>query len=804
MHRAKPGAAGRCSGTLSRISFTSELLVSCGRLYLMSRFWKCGSHWPERGRKTGMISKAMFFVAVTLVLVAITISPTLAGQGGINSRNDPSEALLLGQIVLLILTGRLLGEIMQRVGQPAVMGQLLAGILLGPTFFGLLWPAGRNAVFPDTPEQLAMLKAVSQVGVLLLLLLAGMETDISLVRKVKRAAASASLAGIAFPFAAGFVLGQFLPISLLPDPEHRLIASIFLGTMLSISSVKIVATVVREMDFVRRTIGQIILATAIVDDTLAWIIIAINFGLAEHGAFDLWVLARSVAGTLIFLALSFTIGRRVVFKIIRLTNDHLVSEAGVVAAILVIMGAMALITDWIGVHTVLGAFVAGILIGQSPILTREIDNQIRGITAGLFMPVFFGAAGLQADLTILFDPRLLLLTGAMVLIASVGKAAGAFTGGWAGGLRPREAVALAAGMNARGSTEVIVATIGLALGVLSNDLFTMIVTMALVTTLLMPPTLRWALRRLPLEGEEKRRLEREAFEKKGFLSSMERVLLSVDESPSGKLATRLAGLLAGRRGMPVTILQLAKTEGGSQPQNLAQAHFEDARLVVHEAAEKAGRPAESGEESPPEVEVTAHVHELPPAEAVEAEAAKGYDLFVLGMEPALTPEGGFDDRLSEAAGGFDGSLAVVVARGAVVQDPIDERMEILVPITGSGVSRKGAEVALAIAQAASAPITALAIASAGAQSASESLHAKEDDAEILREIARLAGYFEVEVRSLIGKEDTQEAIRKAADDCKRCLIVLGVSRRPGESLSFGRLAAGLLEHSAHSLLLISS
>lgn len=743
--------------------------------------------------------------AVALILALAAVSPVFsAGAEAASPANRPSEALLLIEIAFLILTGRLLGEVLQRIGQPAVMGQLLAGVLLGPSLFGLLWPEGQRAVFPDMPEQRAMLEAVSSIGILLLLLLAGMETDLSLVRKAKRAAASASLAGIALPFGAGVLLGQVLPSNLLPDPGHRLIASLFLGTVLSISSVKIVATVVREMGFMRRNIGQIILASAIVDDTIAWIIIAINLGLAEHGEFEISVLVRSVLGTLLFLALSFTVGRRLVFKVIRMTNDHFVSEAAVVTAILAVMSSMALITHWIGVHTVLGAFVAGILVGQSPILTREIDGQIRGITAGFFMPVFFGAAGLHTDLTILRDPHLVLLTGAMLLIASVGKAAGAFTGGWFGGLRFREAVALAAGMNARGSTEVIVATIGLSLGVLSQNLFTMIVTMAFVTTLFMPPTLRWALRRLPLQGEEKRRLEREAFEEKGFTSNMERVLLTVDESPSGKLATRLAGLLAGRRGMPVTVLHLPVTDSSPLTEEAEHVLFESASTVVRDVAERAGHPTKGDEEKPPEVEVTAHMHDLPPAQAVETEAAKGYDLFVIGMEPATAPRGGFGDRVSKVAGGFEGSLAIVVARGAFVEDPLGQAMEILVPITGSGVSLNGAEVALAIAQAASAPITALAIASAGAGSESESRHGRGDNEEILREIGRIAGYFDVDVRRLVGEGDTQEAIRKAAGGSSRCLIVLGVSRRPGEALSFGRIAAGLLDKSEHSILLISS
>jgi Kef-type K+ transport system membrane component KefB/nucleotide-binding universal stress UspA family protein len=744
-------------------------------------------------------------VVAALILTLAAFSPPFSAQAQTaGSGGSSSEALLLLQILLLILTGRLLGESLQRIGLPAVMGQLLAGVLLGPSFFGLLWPKGQGAVFPDAPEQWAMLNAVSQVGILLLLLLAGMETDLSLVRKAKRAAASASIAGIVFPFAAGFLLGQALPVSLLPDPKHRLIASLFLGTALSISSLKIVATVVREMGFVRRKIGQIILASAIVDDTTGWIIIAIVFGLAQQGSFDAWVLARSVLGPLLFLVLSFTIGRPIVFKVIRLTNDYFISEGAVVAAILAVMGAMALITHWMGVHTVLGAFVAGILVGQSPILTEEIDRQLRSITAGLFMPVFFGAAGLHTDLTILRDPHLLLLTGGMLLIASVGKAGGAFTGGWFGGLHPREAVALAAGMNARGSTEVIVATIGLSMGVLSKNIFTMIVTMALVTTLLMPPTLRWALRRVPLEEEEKKRLEREAFEEKGFVPGMERVLLAVDDSPSGKLATRLAGLLAGRRGMPVTILSLPATGEASTPEDAGHGVIEGAHEVVRGAAEQAGHPGKDDADQPPEVEVTARVHDLPFAEAVETEAAKGYDLLMIGMEPATAPKGGFDKRISGVAGSFDGSLGIAVACGAFTEDPLGQEMEILVPITGSGPSLRGTEVALALAQAASAPITALAIASTVAQSVSEGRHARKDDAEILREVERLAEYFDVDVRRFVGEGDTQEAIRKAASKMPRCLIVFGASRRPGESLSIGPLAAELLDKSEHALLLISS
>jgi hypothetical protein len=281
-----------------------------------------------------------------------------------------------------------MGEVMQRIGQPAVMGQLIAGIVLGPSALGALWPAGQQALFPVGPDQKAMLDAVAQLGILLLLLLTGMETDLSVVRRSRRAAFSISIFGIALPFLCGFLLGELLPDTMLPDPGKRLITTLFLGVALSISSVKIVAMVVREVGFLRRTIGQVIVAAAIIDDTIGWIIMSVVFGLASHRAIDVWSLGQSLAGIALFLGASFTVGRQIVFRLIRFANDRFVSELPVITTILVITGLMALTTNEIGVHTVLGAFIAGILIGQSPILSGplhagffracRIDHEPRG------------------------------------------------------------------------------------------------------------------------------------------------------------------------------------------------------------------------------------------------------------------------------------------------------------------------------------------------------------------------------------------------------------------------------------------
>lgn len=463
-------------------------------------------------------------------------------------------AIFFTQLLLLVLVGRLLGELMQRLRQPAVMGQLLAGVLLGPSVFGALLPAWQHAIFPDTDAQKKMLDAVAELGVLLLLLSTGLETDLGLVRRMKRMAIFASAGGMVIPFACGFALGWHLPDNLLPHPEARLVTALFLGTALSISSVKVVAMVIREVDYLRRNIGQVILAAAILDDTTGWIIIAAIAGLGASGSIDLGRLTFSLGGTLLFIVLCFTVGKRAVAVAIRWTNDRFTVEMPVLSTILVITFVLALATDRLGVHTALGAFMAGVMIGQSPILTEQIEAQLRGLIVALFAPVFFGVAGLSVDMTILFDWRMLGLVAGLILIASVGKFTGCFIGGRLGGMSSAEALALATGMNARGSTEIIVASIGLSLGVLSTDLFTMIVIMALATTLVMPPVLRRALVRIPLSAQERARLEKEAAEAKDFLPNVERILAAVDGSANGRFAAWIAGLTAGVRGTLTTVL----------------------------------------------------------------------------------------------------------------------------------------------------------------------------------------------------------------------------------------------------------
>src|SRR6516225_11702006 len=475
---------------------------------------------------------------------------------------DHTTAIFAAELTLLLFFGRLLGELMSRVGQPAIFGQLLAGVLLGPSIFGAIMPGVRAAIFPDTPLLKSMIDAISQIGILVLLLLTGMETNLALVNRKRRAVISTSLFGIAVPFVCGVLLAYALPIELIPASAARVVTALFLGTALSISSVKIVAMVLMEVGAIRRDLGQLILATAILDDTIAWVIVAVIAGIAAHGAVNVTNVGGSVVLTALFLAVSLTVGRRLVARLIRWTNDNMTIEVPVITAILLVMLVMALSTELIGVHTALGAFVAGILVGQSPILTEHIESELRGFIIAFFSPVFFAVAGLGMDLRTLLDPTLVLFTLAIIGIASVGKFCGAVLGGTLGGLSGAESFALATGLNARGSTEVIVASIGLSMGALSGQLYTMIVAMAVVTTMAMPPTLRWMLGRVPLREEELRRLTREEEEARASVPKMERALVVVDGSANARFVAGLAGMFAAQEQVLVTIMQTPSENKG--------------------------------------------------------------------------------------------------------------------------------------------------------------------------------------------------------------------------------------------------
>jgi nucleotide-binding universal stress UspA family protein len=296
------------------------------------------------------------------------------------------------------------------------------------------------------------------------------------------------------------------------------------------------------------------------------------------------------------------------------------------------------------------------MIGQSPILTKHIEEQLRGLIVALFMPIFFVVAGLAIDLKVLRDPQLLGLAVLLIIIASIGKLGGCYLGSRLARLNHSEALAVGFAMNARGSTEVILATIGLAMGVLNQQLFTIIVLMAVVTTLCMPPLLRWALARVPMREEEKARLEKEVEEEKDLVPKLERILVGLDRSENGKLASRLAGWLIGARRLTATVMDVGSATEGSGPTSLpSQDVVESAETAAHnvEARDKSRAAVTKRDERDPidaaaqeakadKIPVRELISILPlktqtdtagdaRAEAILTEARNGYGLLFVGL-----------------------------------------------------------------------------------------------------------------------------------------------------------------------------
>jgi nucleotide-binding universal stress UspA family protein len=428
-----------------------------------------------------------------------------------------------------------------------------------------------------------------------------------------------------------------------------------------------------------------------------------------------------------------------------------------------------------------------------------------------------------------------LFTIGLILIASVGKFTGAFVGAELGGLTKREGFALACGMNARGSTEVIIATVGLSMGALNQDLFTMIVAMALLTTMAMPPTLRWALSRIPMRKEEKQRLEREELEARGFVPNLERLLLAVDDSPNGQFASRVAGVLAGTHGMPTTVLHIPdsgkiegtmpdnsekmgvppdkkkdeESKGSARKTEKTEKRIEKAEKAgdtVQQAAAEIKDKQKSEEKVDASVEVTTIVHEQPSPATIAEEAKKGYDAFIIGLEATSKRSADFDSGVANLARGFDGPLIIAAARDDLEKKPNSE-FSVLVPVNGTEPSRRAAEVAITLARATKAPVTVLYVAArtAGRRGMRRGIRNRRNEEAILKDIVAIADGYNMSIRTAVVAEPAaDEAILREIERRSHNLVVMGVGRRPGERLFFGDTAAALLEKSERSLLFVAT
>jgi nucleotide-binding universal stress UspA family protein len=471
-----------------------------------------------------------------------------------------------------------------------------------------------------------------------------------------------------------------------------------------------------------------------------------------------------------------------VARLIVWVNDHMTIEVPVITTILVVMLTLALTTELIGVHTALGAFIAGIMVGQSPILTEHIENELRGFIFAFFAPVFFAVAGLGMDLRTLMDPTLLLFTGAVILVASVGKFGGALIGGRLGGLTTMESLALATGLNARGSTEVIIASIGLAMGALSKELYTMIVAMAVVTTMIMPPMLRWVMGRVPIGEDEAKRLDQEEAELTQSLPKMERALVYVDDSANGRLAARLAGLFAARQQVLTTVLEANGRKGEDK---------KDAEKSG--SGEHLAEAARAGAEPSKDAQALVLTRPNQQQDALQREIARGYDIVFIGLERPIDPASRrFDARLQELVNAFEGPVAIAI-NGAGAAGPVDVPLDILLPTSGTADARLAAEIALALAHASKGTVAALHVFQPQENTNVLRGRSRRPGISLLVDAHRLGKRAGVPVKGLTATNTRPEIeIRRLLRGGRFDLAVLGTSLRQGETKFLGPRTSTLL------------
>ncbi len=457
---------------------------------------------------------------------------------------QPSEhqvLLFLLQVTLLLLLGRLLGQASRRLGQPAVVGEIAAGVVLGPSVLGQISPDLFEWLFPIDAVQSGLLFAIGWVGVILLLLATGFETDLTLIGKLGKAAVWVTIGSLTLPFAFGLGGGYIAPDSLLGAEVDRTVFALFLATALTISSLPVIAKILAELNLLRRNVGQLTLAVGMANDVIGWVLLGLIAGLAAEGTFDSGQLVRVIIGLVVFLGLAVLVGQRIFDAILRAMRRQGVGFGGWVTMMIVFALGLGAITQALKVEAVLGAFIAGILIGRSRYRSTEAEHQIEVITSSFAAPIFFGLAGLRADLTSLGDSTVALWAVIVFAIASISKFAGSMLGAKIAGLSGREGVALGTALNARGALEIVIATVGLSLGVLNEESYTIIVIMAIATSMLAAPVLRRLMAGWRGSPEEEERLEREAKLAGNVIVKPGRVLLASQGGPASSWAAELVG-----------------------------------------------------------------------------------------------------------------------------------------------------------------------------------------------------------------------------------------------------------------------
>jgi Kef-type K+ transport system membrane component KefB len=402
----------------------------------------------------------------------------------------PQLSLLIVQIGVILITARVMGALGRKINQPQVVGEMVAGIMLGPSLLGWVAPGVSAALFP--PASLGFLNAVSQVGLLLFMFLVGVELNPRLLRGAGHTALVASHASIIAPF----FLGSALALALYPRFSDDSVSfagfALFMGASMSVTAFPVLARILTERDLLKTRVGTVAIACAAVDDVTAWSILAgvvvIVRATAGTTGLPLWA---TLLGSATYIAVMLFAVR----PLLRRLDDPVRQRGGItqnaLAGVLLLALVSALVTEWLGIHALFGAFLAGVALPKDGRFAAELNAKLTDVTVVLFLPLYFAFTGLRTGLGLVSGPEMWLFCAAIMVVAVAGKFGGSALASRLTGLDWRGAGAVGVLMNTRGLMELVILNVGLDLGVLSPALFAMMVLMALVTTFMTSPLLEW-------------------------------------------------------------------------------------------------------------------------------------------------------------------------------------------------------------------------------------------------------------------------------------------------------------------------
>jgi len=397
---------------------------------------------------------------------------------------------LLIAISIMMLLGRLFGEFFRKIRVPLVVGELVAGILLGPTVLGQFYPHYTDTIFTTSGNVGLVLNGLATISVIMLLFSAGMEVEISIIRQQRNTALIASLFGLIIPLIFGFIAGfYFYDFFVKEMPVDHLVFGLFMATAMGISALPIIARTLIDLNLFKTKVGMIIIAAAMLDDVIGWLLFSVVLGMMQKG-YESNQFLMTLGSTVLFALFTLTIGRFLFNKSLPWAQRNLSWPGGVLAFSLGFAFLGAAFTEKIGIHAIFGAFIVGIAIGDSVHLNEKTRDIIQQFITNIFAPLFFVSIGFKINFFQNFNIE---IVSVVFVLAVAAKLFGAGLGAFVGGLNMRESLAVGFGMNARGAMEIVLGLLALQAGLINEQLFVALVVMAVLTSIIAGPMLKYLL-----------------------------------------------------------------------------------------------------------------------------------------------------------------------------------------------------------------------------------------------------------------------------------------------------------------------